>query len=758
MARNRLLFEEAMKKAHNYAWDARWEEAAQEYERAIAEFPDHLTARLNLGMAYLELGQQAEALVHYQTASELAPEDPLPLEKVANIQERLGRTAEAAKSYARLAQVWENSRSLTQAISTWRKVIALTPDDAEAYSRLAKDYVRHEQADAAVAEYVAAARIHREKGDSEEAIRCCDSALALDPFNAAARSLREALSAKGPPQPARKEAPHEEEEQTPLSIATQKATARLAELIFEEQAQEPPRKDLAAFITEAPAAVAPREDSRRQLGVLLGRAINYQAQGVLDKAISDYRRALELGVDYPEIHFNLGVLYYKIMAYEQAIPHLQKTVEIPEYVIASYFALGQCYRAQGQVEDALQAYLRLLRVLDLQAGKPQSDDFLQLYQSLAGAQGKIKDRERAIAFIDALTHFLAGKDWRERLAKIREQLAGLATGDVMASLAEIVEVPGSDQVLEGLQRSRTYLAQKLPMAAIEECYWLLDIAPTYLPVHAHLAEIFLQEDKVEQAVSKYATIANTYQIRGDTGQAIQVYRRIVEIFPLDITVRPKLISLLTGRGQIDEALEEYMALADAYYQLAQVDKTLERYQEALALAARGSSERNWPLTILKKIADIYVQRLDWGRASAVYQEIKRLVPADGTIRYTLVDLYYKVGQGRRAEAELDELLSSFPQERRLEEGLPLIRKLAETRPGEAGLRRRAARLLLERGQKDEAIAELDALGEQQLEQGRLKEAIITIRQIIALNPRQVAAYQQLLRQLEAQAQNSGEAI
>ena len=83
MARNQLLFDEAMQRANNLAWDARWQEAAREYERALAEFPDDLMAHLNLGMALLELDRLPDALTHYQHASTLAPDDPLPLQKVA---------------------------------------------------------------------------------------------------------------------------------------------------------------------------------------------------------------------------------------------------------------------------------------------------------------------------------------------------------------------------------------------------------------------------------------------------------------------------------------------------------------------------------------------------------------------------------------------------------------------------------------------------------------------------------------------------
>jgi hypothetical protein len=46
--------------------------------------------------------------------------------------------------------------------------------------------------------------------------------------------------------------------------------------------------------------------------------------------------------------------------------------------------------------------------------------------------------------------------------------------------------------------------------------------------------------------------------------------------------------------------------------------------------------------------------------------------------------------------------------------------------------------------KREAIAELDALGEMQLEAGLRDEAVQTVKQIIALKPANVEAYRRLL--------------
>jgi hypothetical protein len=58
-----------------------------------------------------------------------------------------------------------------------------------------------------------------------------------------------------------------------------------------------------------------------------------------------------------------------------------------------------------------------------------------------------------------------------------------------------------------------------------------------------------------------------------------------------------------------------------------------------------------------------------------------------------------------------------------------------------------ARAYIDAGMNDEAIQELDALGELQLDSGLRKQAMATVRFIISLNPKNVDAYRQLLAQL-----------
>lgn len=137
-----------------------------------------------------------------------------------------------------------------------------------------------------------------------------------------------------------------------------------------------------------------------------------------------------------------------------------------------------------------------------------------------------------------------------------------------------------------------------------------------------------------------------------------------------------------------------------------------------------------------------MQRASWGEALVDYEELRRLVPDDEEAWRALVDLYFRLG--RREEA-LEEI-NSFVQERG-EKAVPILQDMIRERAQDMGLRQRLGEAYLSLGMKGEAIAELDALGELQLEAGLEEEARETIQRIISLGPEDIEAYRQLLEQL-----------
>jgi len=714
MPGNRQAHQLALQRAAEHAAAKAWTQAIAEYQKALTEFPG----------------------------------DEDTWSKAADALERIGRLDGAARAYAAIADLRLRRQDVDAAVDIWVRAARLDPNSPDIQRRLARVYEQQGKTKLAIRAHLALARIYQKAGHFQEAVEQTQAAAALDPTDADVLTAMELLRASQPapapvPAPVRKldtsiwDLPADVEETargSPVEIAREKALSDLAGSIFEEA---------------APARVTPRL-SKAEIDGLVSQAIDAQTRGDSQTAIDAYQRILAAGVEMPAANFNLGLLLRETLHFDEAITELQRTVNVPEYRLGSLFALGECHRARGRIDEALSNFIEVLKIVDLgTVRREQADDLIQVYQSLAETYAAKGESEQATQFADALVEFLNSKGWEDKVAEARKRLNQLTIeGGPAITLAEWLAVPNPTGILESMALIGEYLKRDKLYSAMEVAYLAVMAAPDYLPLHLRIAEALWSSGRTEAALGKYLTVADTYHVRGEARQAIGIYHRILQMAPMDVSVRGKLIDLLVLHGQIDRALEQYLQLADTYYQLADVDKAREVYQDALKLAPRGSPQRSWTAQVLHKIGDIFLQRIDWRRALPVYEQIKSIAPGDERARVALIDLYQKTGQPQRAVKEIDELLAAYKAAGKTDKIIPILDEQVRAHPGELALRARLAQAYIEARRIPEGIQQLDALGDLQINAGQTREAVATIRAIIALNPPNAAEYRQLLAQLE----------
>jgi tetratricopeptide (TPR) repeat protein len=97
MSGDQQVYQDAMNKGHSAAWDQEWEKACSFYQVAIGEFPENYQALTSLALALFELQKYSESLEFYLRAARISPNDPLPLQKAAEIEESLGNQDKAIR-------------------------------------------------------------------------------------------------------------------------------------------------------------------------------------------------------------------------------------------------------------------------------------------------------------------------------------------------------------------------------------------------------------------------------------------------------------------------------------------------------------------------------------------------------------------------------------------------------------------------------------------------------------------------------------
>src|SRR5579883_1073294 len=189
MPGDRHVFSTAMSAADRYRWESQWTQAAQEYRRALAEFPDDATARGGLGFCYMQLKQWKEALEEYEQILHHDSSNVIALSKTAELYVILNRREEAYKAYLHLADLYAQAGQGARAEAAWQKAVQLSPDHAEPHERLANYYFEKKDIAALIQQRLAAARCYLAQQQLEQARLQCEEALRADGANTQARQL-----------------------------------------------------------------------------------------------------------------------------------------------------------------------------------------------------------------------------------------------------------------------------------------------------------------------------------------------------------------------------------------------------------------------------------------------------------------------------------------------------------------------------------------------------------------------------------------
>jgi tetratricopeptide (TPR) repeat protein len=708
MAGNRRLFENALRRANKFFEEKALDKALAEYQAALQEFPDDLGT----------------------------------LDKVADLYERLGQLDMAALTYANTAGLKSRQGLRDEAIDYWQRAARLDNNNLEVHRNLAYAYLTQDKPKQAVREQLAMARIYQLQNLPEEALQAVQTAYKLDPTHPDVLAALELLRAVGIEEAEEAEQADradgetgevEDQRGSPVDIAREKAMSDLAESLFEEM-------PIAARVTPLL--------SKAEVDSLISQALDQQTAGDTDDAIATYKKIISSGVQMPAVNFNLGLLYQENVRLDEALEQFKQSVNHTEYRLGSLFALGELHRAKGHMDEALGYFLEALKIVDLQTvGREQADDLIQVYESLAETYAAKGEAQQAGNFVNSLVEFLSSKGWEDKVVQARNRLDNLTEDGAPAmSLAEILAERNGEQLLQSMSLMHELARRGKYYSAFEEAYIALQRSPEFLPLHIRLAEVIWKSGQEQSAITKFLTVANTLYTRGDARQAMSIYQRVLRLAPMDVSIRTKLIDLLVAYGEIDKAIEQYLALADVYYQLASHEKAREKYLEAQQLAPRGTTSRLWTTQISHKIGEMDAQRGDWKRAVQTYEQIRRYDPGDEKAQLALIELYYQVDP-QRAVREIDDLIKDYRASKSLRKLAPIVEEQARLHPQDMALTARAAQVCLESGLKAKGIEYLNQLGEMQLNAGLTKQAIATIRAIVAMNPPNVNDYRTLLTQI-----------
>ncbi len=316
----------------------------------------------------------------------------------------------------------------------------------------------------------------------------------------------------------------------------------------------------------------------------LQRIIDEGTQQIRNKqfaaAFETFQEALLVDADNAEANFRIGLLYLQRREAGKGLEHILKSTRLdPENAGYSLY-LGRLYERQGKLQKAVDEYKRLL--------------------ATGSRHPRVREVEKQLSL-------LTGK----MMLGNREFKAALLIFNGL-----LLDYPDDDEVLYNLGRAQ--LSSGDLQAAEKTFLKLRAIKP--------------------KAVSVYVNLAKIYERTRQVDQAIEQYRKIIELNKTPSSVREARIKrdLLLARKHMDAG--EYRQAIELYDQVLQLDskRTEALFNKALALLNLG----------------------DWRAAEKLFLAVIEINPMDFSTRLNLGGLYLDTRQYDKSKEQFQFIIDN----------------------------------------------------------------------------------------------------
>ncbi|MGQ9706686.1 MAG: tetratricopeptide repeat protein [bacterium] len=399
-----------------------------------------------------QIGSKEEAIRYYETADRLSPLSSHFRNNLGDMYFDLGDKKMAAREYAKVVSLYEEQGLLDSAIRLVRSFLEKLPGEIILRYELADLYLKSERTQRAVSEYqriideagegdsVALSHsrlgdIYARRGTIREALyhylKSADEYFKERDIGESARQLKNILKIKPDSIIARKrliemfalkrDKPSIIDELLILAdILMKRGKREMALATYTKVREIDPTNTVAQKRLSEALRLATVEEATS--GLSLDERMSKEVMSSLDSIIKELAEPQkEIVKDFlkdAETHYDLGIGYFEMDLYDDAIRELQMASRDPKLRAKACNMLGLCFTEKGEVEMAIREYLRGLRAVN------DEQEELGLRYNLARAYEYIEQYEKALEqLIDIYVIDINFLDVREKIDLIKRKLA-----------------------------------------------------------------------------------------------------------------------------------------------------------------------------------------------------------------------------------------------------------------------------------------------------------------------------------------------
>ncbi|NWJ96748.1 MAG: tetratricopeptide repeat protein [Chloroflexi bacterium] len=658
MAGNKQIFDAAMRRGQEFASNREWDKALREYMRAATEFPNDINMRSNLADALFRMGRNQESLDVYQGLVKFNPNNTNALQRSGEIYARLGRSSESIAVFYQLKDVFLKNNQTAQVIETLQQVVKVDPSRTEAYREIIETAKARGDRKTGASAALSFATFCKSAGAYQDASSAVEEALMLQPGLSEAVQFKHELEGLRPSSDSGRAGGVEAKSAiTSVESAKQDAITRL--LSDAEEALND--GDTGRALRQYQTAVEAGAEGAEILYTIGGL---YSQQGNYEEAAKYLRQAAEDGDYAASAFFALGQMYDEagepaqaIRAYEEALLKIDLQQigqdEIDE-LIMMHEPLAEAYLKLGQEEQAANLYNRLRDFIQSKKLRTEKTSIILIKARELGEKLSHTATSSLRLGAGSGSSAPAGRDAggnfnfsSSESVQPNDQTGGLhatlvENGVTTSHLVLIPDLPAeavvppvtpisfpvkllqmepNPSVYPYLQAAEDFAKRGLTLAAIDACQEIVRYFPDYLPAQVVLAEVYVVQQRVEQARTKYQFVVDLYSVRNEQLKAIEAYRRLADLSPDNMALRSKLANLMLQYGMKEDAAEVSLGIIQNYARGGQTERALEECRKL-----RTQAPQSGPIRL--QYGELLNQLERYGEALPEFRRVLELEPSN----------------------------------------------------------------------------------------------------------------------------------
>ncbi|NVB77587.1 MAG: tetratricopeptide repeat protein [Kofleriaceae bacterium] len=227
-----------------------------------------------------------------------------------------------------------------------------------------------------------------------------------------------------------------------------------------------------------------------------------------------------------------------------------------------------------------------------------------------------------------------------------------------------------------LKVARFYHDQGFFLKAVAVYKQILKLDPRLVDVILKLAELYRQLGLMSDAMQHYESVAAHFHREGNTKEALDTVKKLVDLDPENIATRIKLAELYSKEGLVDEAVMQFNMACDQL-------RRQGRQDDFVKVAERLLWHKPDNHALNRELAGLYLRRNDPRRALQKLQACFKADPRDAETLGLLALAFQALDQKAKTVSVLKELARIHVENKSRDKAAEVYRKILEIVPNDS---------------------------------------------------------------------------